>query len=139
MPPPGKAKVDQDILARIFLKVRELYQKEGGKFPDPILNLSWAYTTPQNPSLAEVAKEINGKALADLTDAKLNRATIKAGQQLPGFAWLRDDGTTACGNWLYSAVRGPKPARRCSAAARTIRPASAFIRTGRGRGRRIAA
>jgi len=103
VPPPGNAKVDQEILARIFLKVRELYQKEGGKFPDPILNLSWAYTTPQNPSLAEVAKEINGKALADLTDEKLFPGqTIKSGQQLPGFAWLKDDGTTACGNWLYS-------------------------------------
>jgi formate dehydrogenase major subunit len=103
VPPPGNAKVDQEILARIFLKVRELYQQEGGKFPDPILNLSWAYTTPQNPSLAEVAKEINGKALADLTDEKLFPGqTVKAGQQVPGFAWLRDDGTTACGNWLYS-------------------------------------
>ncbi|HKB67834.1 MAG TPA: formate dehydrogenase-N subunit alpha [Pyrinomonadaceae bacterium] len=103
VPPPGNAKVDQEVLARVFLKVRELYQKEGGKFPDPILNLSWAYTTPQNPSLAEVAKEINGKALADLTDEKLFPGqTIKAGQQLPGFAWLKDDGTTACGNWLYS-------------------------------------
>src|SRR6266508_568584 len=103
LPPPGDAKVDQEILARIFLKVRELYQKEGGKFPDRILNLSWPYTTPQNPSLAEVAKEINGKALADLTDEKLFPGqTIKAGQQLPGFAWLRDDGTTSCGNWLYS-------------------------------------
>src|SRR5256886_841461 len=103
VPPPGQAKVDQEILARIFLKVRELYQKEGGKFPDPVLNLSWAYTTPENPSLSEVAKEINGKALADLTDEKLFPGqTIKAGQQVPGFAWLRDDGTTACGNWLYS-------------------------------------
>ena len=103
VPPPGNAKVDQEILARIFLKVKELYQKEGGKFPDPILNLTWAYTTPQNPSLAEVAKEINGKALADLTDEKLFPGqTIKAGQQLSGFAWLKDDGTTACGNWLYS-------------------------------------
>jgi len=103
VPPPGDAKVDQEILARIFLKVRELYQKEGGKFPDPILNLTWAYTTPQNPLLAEVAKEINGKALADLTDEKLFPGqTIKTGQQVPGFAWLRDDGTTACGNWLYS-------------------------------------
>src|SRR5438270_960212 len=103
VPPPGQAKVDQEILARIFLKVRELYQKEGGKFPDPILNLSWGYTTPENPSLAEVAKEINGRALADLTDDKLFPGqTIKAGQQLPGFAWLKDDGTTACGNWLYS-------------------------------------
>src|SRR5215203_4053366 len=28
VPPPGKAKVDQEILARIFLKVRELYRQE---------------------------------------------------------------------------------------------------------------
>jgi formate dehydrogenase major subunit len=102
VPTPGNAKVDQEILARIFLKVRELYQNEGGKFPDPILNLSWSYTTPTNPPLSEVAKEINGKALADLTDPAQPGVTIKAGQQVPGFAWLRDDGTTACGNWLYS-------------------------------------
>ena len=29
---------------------------------------------------------------------------IKAGQQLPGFAWLKDDGTTMCGNWIYSGM-----------------------------------
>ena len=102
VPPPGDAKVDQEIVARIFLKLRELYQKEGGKFPDPIINLAWPYTTPLAPSLSEVAKEINGRALADLTDPAQQGVTIKAGQQLPGFAWLRDDGSTACGNWLYS-------------------------------------
>jgi len=115
LPPPGQAKVDQEILARIFLKVRALYQKEGGKFPDGILNLSWSYTTPENPSLSEVAKEINGRALADLTDEKQPGVTVKAGQQLPGFAWLRDDGTTACGNWLYSGSwteAGPQMQRR---------------------------
>ena len=103
VPPPGQAKVDQEILARIFLKVRELYKAEGGKFPDPIVNLAWPYITPENPSLSEVAKEISGRSLADLTDEQNSPGvTIKAGQQLPGFAWLRDDGTTACGNWLYS-------------------------------------
>jgi formate dehydrogenase major subunit len=100
LPPPGLAKLDQEILATIFLKVRELYKSEGGKFPDPILNAWWPYTTPYNPSLAELAKEINGKALADLTDPKTGQV-IKAGQQLPGFAWLKDDGTTLSGNWLY--------------------------------------
>ena len=100
VPPPGQAQLDQDIIARIFLKVRELYQKEGGKFPDPILHATWAYTNPLAPSLAEVAKEINGKALADLTDPKTQQV-IKTGQQLPGFAWLKDDGTTSCGNWIY--------------------------------------
>ena len=101
VPTPGQAKLDQEILARIFLKVRELYRAEGGKFPDPILNLSWSYTTPENPSLAEVAKELNGRALADLKDDTTGQV-IKAGQQLPGFAWLKDDGTTMCGNWIYS-------------------------------------
>jgi formate dehydrogenase major subunit len=114
LPPPGEARLDQDIVAQIFLKVRELYKKEGGKFPEPILNLTWPYVDPRHPALAELAKEVNGKALADITDPKTQQ-TIKAGQQLPGFAWLRDDGTTSCGNWIYSGCwteAGPQLARR---------------------------
>ena len=101
VPTPGQARLDQDIVAQIFLKVRELYKAEGGKFPDPLMHLTWAYSDPQHPSLGEVAKEINGKAITDVTDPKTQQV-IKAGQQLPGFAWLRDDGTTSCGNWIYS-------------------------------------
>jgi formate dehydrogenase major subunit len=100
VPPPGDARLDQDILAQIFLKIRELYQKEGGKFPDPILNASWSYTTPRHPSLSEIAKELNGKALSDVVD-EATKTTIKAGQQLPGFAFLRNDGSTMSGNWLF--------------------------------------
>ncbi|HYA64982.1 MAG TPA: molybdopterin-dependent oxidoreductase, partial [Candidatus Sulfotelmatobacter sp.] len=114
LPPPAQARLDQDIVAQIFLRIRALYKAEGGKFPDPILNLTWAYTDPQHPSLAEAAKEINGKALADLTDPKTQQV-IKKGQQLPGFAWLKDDGSTSCGNWLYAGSwteAGPQLARR---------------------------
>ena len=101
LPPPGQARLDQDILAQIFLKVRALYEKEGGAFPDPILHARWPYTQPEHPALSEIAREINGQALADLTDPATGQS-IKAGQQVPGFAWLKDDGTTLCGNWLYS-------------------------------------
>jgi len=101
LPTPGDARIDQDLVAEIFLRVRALYKKEGGKFPDPVLNATWVYTDPRHPSLAEVLKEINGKALADLKDDKTGQE-IKTGQQLPGFAWLKDDGTTSCGNWIYS-------------------------------------
>jgi formate dehydrogenase major subunit len=100
LPPPGQARLDHDIVAQIFLKVRELYKKDGGKFADPVLNLTWAYTDPLHPALSELAREINGKALGDLEDPA-TKQQIKAGQQLPGFAWLKDDGTTACGNWIY--------------------------------------
>ncbi|MGB7439273.1 MAG: molybdopterin-dependent oxidoreductase, partial [Candidatus Acidiferrum sp.] len=95
VPPPGQARLDQDIVAQIFLRVRDLYKKEGGKFPDPILNLSWAYADSAHPPLSQVAMELNGKALADLKDETTGQV-IKAGQQLPGFAWLKDDGTTMC-------------------------------------------
>jgi formate dehydrogenase major subunit len=116
VPTPGDCRLDQAIVAQIFLKVRDLYKKEGGKFPDPILNLTWGYTTPQSPALSEVLKELNGKALADLEDP-VTKVQIKAGQQLPGFAWLKDDGTTACGNWIYSGSfteAGNQTARRDS-------------------------
>lgn len=103
VPPPGDARLDQDIVAQIFLRVRDLYRKEGGKFPDPILNASWAYADAAHPSLAQVAMEINGKALADVKDAT-GAVVAKAGQQLPGFAALQADGTTMCGNWIYSGM-----------------------------------
>ncbi len=115
VPPPGDCRLDQDILAQIFLRVRNLYKTEGGKFPDPILNLTWSYAEPEHPSLRELAREINGKALANLTDPKTQQVLLKAGQQLPGFALLKDDGTTSCGNWIYSGSwteAGPLLARR---------------------------
>jgi formate dehydrogenase major subunit len=103
--PPGQSKADQEIIARTFLAVRDLYKKEGGALPDPILNLSWSYPNPVNPDLGEVLKEMSGKALADIPDPKDKTKVLKtAGQQLDGFGQLQDDGTTSCGNWLHSGV-----------------------------------
>jgi formate dehydrogenase-N alpha subunit len=115
-PPPGDAKHDADIMAGIFLKLRELYRKEGGTFPEPILNLTWDYEIEDAPSPEELAKEYNGKALADLRDPKDPTKIIhKKGEQLDGFGQLRDDGTTSCGCWLYSGAwteKGNLMARR---------------------------
>ena len=100
--PPGKAKPDVEILARIVLALKDLYKKDGGAFPEPILNLSWSYTNPVSPDQSEVLKEISGKALADIPDPKDKTKVLKtAGQQLDGFGQLQDDGSTLCGNWLY--------------------------------------
>jgi formate dehydrogenase major subunit len=80
---------DQEIIARLFLEIRKLYAEEGGPGAEPLLAMDWTYGNPLAPSLTEVAKEINGR---DLT----------TGKQVPGFGALKDDGTTICGNWLYS-------------------------------------
>ncbi len=100
--PPGEAKPDQEIIGRIFLKVRELYKKEGGKVPEPVLNLNWWYSNPASPSMDEVCKEINGWALDDIKDEKDPKTIVlKAGQQLGKFLDARADGSTLSGNWLY--------------------------------------
>ena len=112
--PPGQAKTDQEVLARIFLAVRELYQKEGGALPEAVLNVSWNYSTPAGPDLGEVLKEINGKAVTDLKD-KDGNVIRRAGQQLDGFGQLQDDGSTSCGCWVHSGVyteAGNNAARR---------------------------
>lgn len=101
--PPGEAKHDSWIMAQIFLRLRELYRKEGGAFPDPIVNLNWAYADPGEPTPEELAKEMNGSALVDVLDPNdPTKKVLEGGKQLSGFGQLRDDGTTAAGCWLFT-------------------------------------
>lgn len=100
---PGEAKSDQEIIGELFVALRELYKKDAGKGAEPILNLSWPYRDPKNPTPEELAKEMNGRALADLFDPKdPTKQLAKKGEQLPGFALLRDDGSTMSACWIFS-------------------------------------
>lgn len=89
--PPGEAKSDLDMMDMIFRALRELYKKEGGALPEPIVKANWNYIPPgeheASPHL--VAREHNGY-------------DVKTGKLVPAFFDLKDDGTTACGDWLYS-------------------------------------
>lgn len=101
--PPGEAKSDVWIMAQLGQRLKALYQKEGGAFPDPIVNLTWNYKDPGDPTPEELARELNGSALADVPDpADPSKKLLEKGKQLVSFAALRDDGTTACGCWIYS-------------------------------------
>jgi formate dehydrogenase major subunit len=101
--PPGEAKHDTWIMAQIYLRLKALYQKEGGPVPEPILNLTWNYKDPDEPAPEELAKEMNGSVLADVMDPNdPTKVVLAKGKQLPGFAALRDDGATACACWIYS-------------------------------------
>ncbi len=91
VPPLGEAKTDLWIADRLYKAIRDKYQQEGGAYPDPILKLNWDYDKPgqERPDIVKVAREING----------YNTTT---GQPLANFTQLADDGSTACGNWLFS-------------------------------------
>jgi formate dehydrogenase major subunit len=106
--PPGEARSDIEIMAELFQRMKAMYVKDGGAFPDPILKLDWKYARTEAPTPEELAKEYSGKALVDLYDPKdATKLLRKAGEQLAGFAELRDDGSTASGCWIFCGAWGP--------------------------------
>jgi hypothetical protein len=78
-------------MSGIFHRMREMYRKEGGAFPDPILNLSWDYTNPVDPDPEELAKDMNGRALVDIKDAA-GAVTLRGGQLLDGLGAIQHCG-----------------------------------------------
>ena len=68
--PPGEAKIDREIIGSLFMKLREMYAKDGGKFPDAIMKITWDYANPNLPSAEELLREISGRALTDVVDPK---------------------------------------------------------------------
>ena len=104
--PSFEARSDLAILADLFMRIRKLYEEEGGKGAEPLLNVSWNYANPLEPTPDELLKEINGKALVDLRDAEGN-IVRRAGEQLASFGEMRDDGSTDGAMWIYTGVYGP--------------------------------
>ncbi len=98
---PGESKGDAEILSRLLFKLRELYQAEGGAFPDPIMHIQWNYAQPLHPSPEEITKEQNGYALEDLYD-ETGKLLRKKGELLSSFGELRADGSTSSGCWIYT-------------------------------------
>ena len=96
--PMGNSRSDGDIIMELGEKLKEIYRKESGVFADPILNLKWDYVTHGEYDPHKVAKEINGYFLKDVT---VKDTTYKKGTLVPSFAFLRSDGSTSSGNWLY--------------------------------------
>jgi len=106
--PPGEARSDIDIMSDLFHRIKALYEKEGGAWWEPLRDLAWDYANPLAPTPEELAMEYNGKALADVHDPNdPGRLVRKAGEQVAGFGELREDGSTACGCWIYAGAWGP--------------------------------
>ncbi len=88
--PPGDARSDGWFANQLALRLKALYAGSSAAKDRPIRALTWDYG-PDEPDLERVLLEINGYTVA-------NRKPVK------GFAALADDGSTACGNWIYSGV-----------------------------------
>ena len=99
--PIADSRPDLDIVDGLARALKGAYEKDG-VFPEPIRHLAWDYAHAPGSHEADphrVAREMNGRFLADGTDK--DGKPFAAGKQVPGFAQLRDDGTTLAGNWIY--------------------------------------
>jgi formate dehydrogenase major subunit len=90
-------KPDGEIMVELFDQIRALYAN-GGKFPEPIRNLRWDYASGGKFDVHAVAKLINGYFEKD---AEVKGKKFKKGDLVPSFAFLKGDGSTSSGNWLY--------------------------------------
>ncbi len=90
--PPGEARSELWFMYHLFRRVQAHYADSTDERDWPIRNLTWDYRAPDGePDVEDVMREINGY---DLTTGKL----------VSGFDDLKDDGSTACGCWIYSGV-----------------------------------
>lgn len=96
---PGDAQTDIWILDRLMKAVKQAYAGSTAAKDKGILDLVWDYGDPPDPE--RIAMEINGYWAADVVDDKGN-VVGKKGDLFTTFGVLRDDGTTACGCWIYA-------------------------------------
>jgi formate dehydrogenase major subunit len=102
--PPGDARSDAWFVFHLGRRIKDLYKSSRKKRDRLIRAMTWDYPTEgehEEPHIESILKEINGYAVAD-------------GEPLSGFLDLKDDGSTACGGWIYSGVYadGVNQARR---------------------------
>jgi formate dehydrogenase major subunit len=90
--PVGESRADLEIVNDLMLRVKKLYESSSKPQDEPITRLTWDYGHGNHPDLNVIAREINGFEVVN----------GKPGKQVANFTQLTDDGSTACGNWIYS-------------------------------------
>jgi formate dehydrogenase major subunit len=98
--PPGDARSDLWFTYHLGRRLKELYQDSTEQRDWPIQNLLWDYLDE-----AENANwRIKDEPSSDLVMREVNGYTWADKKLVPGFADLKDDGSTVCGCWIYSGV-----------------------------------
>jgi formate dehydrogenase major subunit len=129
--PPGDCRSDAWFLYHLGKRLKELYAGSTDPKDEPLLHLTWDYDFDElprlpdgtvsriegEPDLEKVLQEINGYELVsgrvvsgEWSGDTTHHSPLTTHRLLTGFSELKDDGTTACGCWIYSGVF-PEPGR----------------------------
>jgi formate dehydrogenase major subunit len=91
---PGDNRSDLWFVYHLGRRLQALYADSGAERDAPIRHLAWDYPVQgerAEPSAEAVLQEINGYTVADR-------------RLLASYQDLKDDGSTACGAWIYTGV-----------------------------------
>lgn len=91
---PGDSRSDLWFIYHLGKRLKQLYAAGTAPRDAPMRDLTWTYPergARHEPDPEAVLREINGYAVADR-------------RQLETYREIRDDGSTACGGWMYSGV-----------------------------------
>jgi formate dehydrogenase major subunit len=92
--PPGDNRSDLWFVYHLGRRLKQLYAESEEPRDGAIQALTWAYPVSGDvaePDAAAVLREINGYTVADR-------------RQVASYQELKDDGSTACGGWMYAGV-----------------------------------
>jgi formate dehydrogenase major subunit len=98
--PPGDARSEAHFVYHLGRRLKELYADSPLHRDRPIRDLTWDYSTRGplgEPDVQAVLAEINGSTIVDGTPVK-------------SYLELQEDGSTACGCWIYAGIM-PEPGR----------------------------
>jgi formate dehydrogenase major subunit len=90
--PPDDARSDAWFVFHLGRRLKELYKDSEEPRDALIKAMTWDYPTEgerEEPDIESILKEVNGYYVED-------------GSPVNGFLELQDDGSTACGAWIYS-------------------------------------
>lgn len=92
--PPGDARSENWFIYHLGKRLKELYAGDTSIRGRQLAALTWDYPTHgplEEPDAEAILREINGYTIAD-------------GKLVEDFNALKDDGSTACGCWIYSGI-----------------------------------
>lgn len=126
--PPNDARSDLWFVYHLGKRLKELYAESTAPRDRGLQALLWDYEPTERehdsrihdePSALLVLKEINGYVVHSSapTEGEQETYTLQNAPHVSMFTALKDDGSTACGSWIYSGVY-PEPGRN-RAASRT--------------------
>jgi formate dehydrogenase major subunit len=104
--PPDDARSDVWFTYHLGLRLKKLYADSKEKKDRPLQAMTWDYLDEKaneewrikdEPSSERILREISG----------FYTAGESKGKPVVSFVDLKDDGSTACGAWIYSGVFGP--------------------------------